>query len=60
MMHTGLSILYTVECALLSVTWMTSPLHVTPTRRVPSGDHATSYILHDGQNKSLKESNKRG
>ena len=39
-MHTGMLILYTVECALLFVTWMTLPLIVTATRRVPSGDHA--------------------
>ena len=45
MIHTPLTILYTVECALLFVTWMTLPLYVTATRRFPSGDHATSYTL---------------
>ena len=45
-MHTyWSSILYTVECALLFVIWMTLPSPVTATRRVPSGDHATPYTL---------------
>ena len=48
MMHTFALIECTVECALLLVTWMTRPLSslpVTATRRVPSGDHATSINL---------------
>ena len=44
-MRTLWSILYTVECALLFMTWMILPPPVTATRRVPSGDHATLYIL---------------
>ena len=50
MTRTRMLILYTVECTLLFVTSMTSPSSVTPKRRVPSGDHATSFTLRDGQN----------
>ena len=45
MMRTATSLLYTIECALLFVTWMTlegssQEVPVTATRRFPSGDHA--------------------
>ena len=49
MTHTTVLISYTVECAFLFVTWTTLPLSVTATRRVPSGDHATSHTLRAGQ-----------
>ena len=55
MMHTVVLILYTVECALLFVTWMTLPPVVTATRRNPSGDHATSHTLHDGQKQKMNK-----
>ena len=45
MTHTDVLTLYTVECVLLFVTWMTLPPPVTATRRVPSGDHATTDTL---------------
>lgn len=44
-MRTFVLILYTVECELLFVTWMTRPSLVTATRRLPSGDHATPYAF---------------
>ena len=63
-MHTYVLLSYTTECALLLVTSMTTlssekiPL-TAATRRVPSGDHATSRTLHDGQNKKESKENKK-
>jgi len=48
-------IVYTVECALLFVTWMTLPLRVTAARRFPSGDHATSHTCDAPMSKHRKE-----